>query len=108
VYSLLTDITGAEGLYALKLLQLKHDREEYRVLYHWLAITASRLKAPAPHRFHGGLVQLRVSRRAYHLDIFHSPLRRNTHLQKYGALNPPSPGRLWIARFDLIAPYGAG
>jgi len=89
-------------------LELKHDREEYRVLYHWLTITARRLKAPAPHGFQGGFVQLRVSCRAYHLDVFYSPLRRNTHLQKHSALDPPSPGRLWIARFDLIAPYGAG
>ena len=59
--ALLTDITGAESLDTLKLLELKHDREEYRILCHWRAITARRLKAPAPHRFHGGLVQLRVS-----------------------------------------------
>jgi hypothetical protein len=37
-------------------LELKYDREEHRLLCHWLAITARRLKAPAPHRFYGGLV----------------------------------------------------
>src|SRR4029453_8652598 len=67
-----------------------------------------RLKAPAPHGFQGGFVQLRVSCRAYHLDVFYSPLRRNTHLQKHSALDPPSPGRLGIARLDLISPYRAG
>jgi hypothetical protein len=107
VCSLLTDITGAESLYTLKLLQLKHDREEYRILCHCFAITARRLKAPAPYRFHGGLVQIRVSCRAYHLDVFHSPLCCNAQLQQYSAFDPASPGRLWIARFDLIAPYGA-
>jgi len=89
-------------------LELKHDREEYRILCHWFTITARRLKTPAPYRFHGGLVQIRVSCRAYHLDVFHSPLRCNAHLQKHSALDPPSPGRLWITRFDLIAPDGTG
>ena len=102
------DITGAESLDTLKLLELKDDREEHRIRCHWLAIIARWLKAPAPYRFQGGLVQLRVPCRAYHLDVFHSPLRRNAHLQKHSTFDPPSPGRLWIARFDLIAPYGAG
>ena len=74
------DITSAESLYPMKLLQLKHDREVYRILCHWLTITTRRLKAPAPHCFYGRLVQLWVSCRAYHLDVFHSPLRRNPHL----------------------------
>src|SRR5207249_1527283 len=106
--SLSTDITGAESLYGPKLLQLKYDREAYRILCHWCTITSRRLKAPAPHCFYGGLVQIRVSCRAYHLDVFHSPLRRNAHLQQYGTLDPASPGRLGIARFDLIAPNGTG
>ena len=102
------DITGAESLYPMRLLQLKHDRQEYRLLCHWLTITARWLKAPAPHSFDGRLVQLWVSCGAYHLDVFHSPLRRNAHLQQHGPLDAASPGRLWITRFDLIAPYGAG
>jgi hypothetical protein len=86
------NITGAETLYPMQLLQLKHDREEYPILCHWLTITARRLKAPAPHGFDGRLVQLWISCGAYHLDGFHSPLRCNTHLQQHGSLDAASPG----------------
>ena len=89
------------------LLQLKHYRDGY--LYsHWRAITSGRVKTPASYCFHGRLIQVWVPCRALHLDVFHSPLFRNTHLQKRRAFNPPSSGRLWIVRFDLIAPYGVG
>jgi hypothetical protein len=40
-----------------RLLQLEFHRDEHPDR-HWLAITASRIKTPAPHGFHGGLVQV--------------------------------------------------
>jgi hypothetical protein len=50
------DITGAESLFPMQLLQLKHHRQEYPFLGHWLTIMARWLKAPAPHGFDGRLV----------------------------------------------------
>jgi hypothetical protein len=62
-----------------KLLQFKHYRDGY-LDGHWLAITAGRVKTPASYRFHGRLIQVWVSCRAFHLDVFNSPLFRDTHL----------------------------
>ena len=90
----------------LGLLQFEFHRDQYPH-GHGFTAAAGRLKTPAPHGFHGRMVQVWVSCRALDLEILDSPLRRNAHLQEHCPLDAPPPGRLWIARFDLIAADGA-
>ena len=88
-------------------MQLKFHRDQHPHGY-GLTAAAGGFKTPALHGFHGGLVQVRVSSRALYLDVCHSALLCNAHLQEHSALDSLPPGRLWIVRFHLIATYGAG
>src|SRR5215471_8494845 len=89
------------------LLQFKDYRDRHQDGY-GLTIAAGGFKAPASHGFDGGLVQLRVSGRALHLDVFHLALLRNAHFQEYSALDSLPSSRLRVVRFHLITAYGAG